>query len=158
VERAPPRGASIALRWRNTGSIVDYQWLVVRSARLRLDLRPGGPVPLPLHDTTIAVPRFNNAAGQVTVLTSRTRRAGTGTSQRLLLEYRGHLLGSSTFSPAEEPHRWTLGLSAASSSDRTAGTITIAHDGGYGNVAAKSVALDVATGFSFDTPGLYKPL
>ena len=39
-----------------------------------------------------------------------------------------------------------------------AGTITIAHDGGYGNLAVKSVALEPATGFSFDTPGLYKPL
>ena len=38
------------------------------------------------------------------------------------------------------------------------GTITIAHDGGYGNLAVKAVALEPSTGFSFDTPGLYKPL
>jgi len=38
------------------------------------------------------------------------------------------------------------------------GTITVAHDGGYGNLAIKSVALEPSTGFSFDTPGLYKPI
>jgi hypothetical protein len=39
----------------------------------------------------------------------------------------------------------------------TSGSITIVHDSGYGDLSAKSVALEPATGFSFDTQGRYKP-
>jgi hypothetical protein len=36
------------------------------------------------------------------------------------------------------------------------GTITIAHTAGFGGMAVKSVALEPATGFSFDTLGTYR--
>jgi hypothetical protein len=34
------------------------------------------------------------------------------------------------------------------------GAVTIAHDGRYGDLTAKTVALEPATGFSFDSPAL----
>jgi hypothetical protein len=34
------------------------------------------------------------------------------------------------------------------------GSITVTHDGGYGELAGKTVALEPSTGFSFDTPML----
>ena len=37
------------------------------------------------------------------------------------------------------------------------GSVTIAHDGGYGALAGKAVALEPATGFSFDSPMSPKP-
>ena len=37
------------------------------------------------------------------------------------------------------------------------GSITIAHDGGYGALAGKALALEPATGFSFDSPMLPRP-
>ena len=37
-----------------------------------------------------------------------------------------------------------------------AGSLTIAHDGAYGSLNVKAVALEPATGFSFDTPGVYR--
>jgi hypothetical protein len=33
-----------------------------------------------------------------------------------------------------------------------AGTITVSHDGRYGDLAGKTVALEPSTGFSFDSP------
>jgi hypothetical protein len=36
------------------------------------------------------------------------------------------------------------------------GSITIAHDGPYGSLNIKAVALEPSTGFSFDTPGVYR--
>jgi len=33
-----------------------------------------------------------------------------------------------------------------------AGSITVSHDGPYGGIAGKTVALEPATGFSFDSP------
>ena len=38
------------------------------------------------------------------------------------------------------------------------GTITIAHDGRYGDLAGKSVALEPATGFSFDSPMMWRSI
>jgi len=40
---------------------------------------------------------------------------------------------------------------------RQSGHITVAHDGGYGGLVIKAVALEPTTGFSFDTPGVYVP-
>jgi hypothetical protein len=34
------------------------------------------------------------------------------------------------------------------------GTVTVAHDGRHGDLAGKGVALEPATGFSFDSPML----
>ena len=34
------------------------------------------------------------------------------------------------------------------------GSVTIANDGRYGDLSAKTVALEPATGFSFDSPAL----
>ena len=38
-----------------------------------------------------------------------------------------------------------------------AGSITVKHDGGYGALAGKTVALEPSTGFSFDSPMLPRP-
>jgi hypothetical protein len=37
------------------------------------------------------------------------------------------------------------------------GSITVAHDGPYGGLAGKAVALEPGTGFSFDSPLIAKP-
>jgi hypothetical protein len=37
------------------------------------------------------------------------------------------------------------------------GTATVTHDGPYGALAGKAVALEPAIGCSFDTPLLYRP-
>jgi hypothetical protein len=37
------------------------------------------------------------------------------------------------------------------------GSASIAHDGGWGGLAAKGVAVEPATGFTFDTPATTLP-
>jgi hypothetical protein len=37
------------------------------------------------------------------------------------------------------------------------GSITVSHDGGYGALTGKAVALESATGFSFDSPMAPRP-
>lgn len=39
----------------------------------------------------------------------------------------------------------------------TTGTITVGHDARYGDLAGKTVALEPATGFSFDTQMVPRP-
>jgi hypothetical protein len=159
-------GASVALRWQNTSTAgpfgMVFEWLRVRSGNCALACGPEDQYRFRFFDTTIAVPRFNNASGQVTVLivqniTSWIRPiAGTVYFWDAGGALPGHLLGSSTFSLLGND-ALVLNTTTVPGVAGQGGTITISHDGGYGNLAVKAVALEAATGFSFDSPGLYKP-
>lgn len=158
-------GASVALRWQNTSTAGTFgthlEWLRVRSANCGLACGPEDQYRLRFLDTTIAVPRFNNSSGQVTVLivqnTTSWIRPIAGT---VYFWAAGGafpaLLGSTTFSLVAND-ALVLNTGTVPGVDGQAGTITISHDGGYGNLAVKAVALEPSTGFSFDSPGLYKP-
>ena len=63
----------------------------------------------------------------------------------------GGLLGSHPFSL---PPRQTLVLNSSTvpGVSGQGGAVTVTHDGPYGGLAGKAVALELATGFSFDTP------
>jgi hypothetical protein len=47
-----------------------------------------------------------------------------------------------------------LVLNTANSVNGVSGSMTVVHDGRYGDLSGKSVALEIATGFSFDSPML----
>ncbi len=107
------------------------------------------------RETTISVGRFNNAGSQVTVLLSQNPTESTINATYFYWSTGGALLQTGTLS---------LGAKALNVFNTTSfgalagvgGSITIAHDGPYGSLNVKSVALEPATGFSFDTPGVYK--
>jgi len=108
------------------------------------------------YETTYAIPRFNNSAtqGTVVVLQNRSSRAVAGhlnfwdasgallLAQPFSLAPRGTLAQNATILPA------LLGRS---------GSITVSSDGGYGDLTGKAVALEPATGFSFDSPLVPRP-
>ncbi len=48
-------------------------------------------------------------------------------------------------------------ISAAAAAPGISGSIRVTHDGRFGDLQGKSVALEPATGFSFDTPMVFKP-
>jgi hypothetical protein len=111
-------------------------------------------------DTTVAVPRYNNAAGQVTVLIIQNPDSTTVVGTAYLWPGAGgtpvtnypFLLG---------PHAAAvvnLATVNGGAANGTAGTLTITNNARYGALAVKAVALEPATGFSFDSPGLYKPV
>jgi len=66
----------------------------------------------------------------------------------------GALAGNSAFTLA--PHG-SLSLNTASVVPGTGGTITVPNDGQYGELSGKAVAIEPATGFTFDTPLLARP-
>ena len=111
-------------------------------------------------ETTIAVPRYNNFGGQTTVLIIQN-------TEEVSVSGHARLWTASGGSTPVTTVAFTLGARQASVvnlasvnggvANGTAGTITITHDGRYGQLAVKAVALEPATGFSFDSPGLYKP-
>ena len=109
-----------------------------------------------LNETTYSVPRFNNAAGQTTVLilynVSEFITAGT----IHLFNGAGALLGQLGFALAPNAHM-VLNTGTIPGGAGVAGVIRISHNGRYGSLSGKTVALEPSTGFSFDTPLVAKP-
>jgi len=151
-------GYSTALRWQNTGTTFDQQYLRVQSQFCAVSCLASDQYHIRFYETTVSIPRFNNASGQVTVLiiqnsTSWTRDiAGTAYFHNAA----GTLLGSTTFSLAANA-ALVLNTATVPGVAGVGGTIKVAHDGGYGNLAMKAVALEPATGFSFDSPMGHRP-
>jgi hypothetical protein len=103
------------------------------------------------YETTYTIPRFNNSGTQITVLILQNPRSHAISGTIYFWNGAGALLGSSAFTLSGKA---TLVLSTASVSGvaGASGAITIAHDGGYGDLSGKTVALEPATGLSFDSP------
>jgi hypothetical protein len=102
------------------------------------------------YDTTCAVARFNNSATQITVMVLQNTTSSAITGHYYLWSPAGVLLNpaSNTFSLAGNAtfvRNTTLDAAGAS------GSITVTNDNGYGAVAGKAVAVEPATGFTFDT-------
>lgn len=98
--------------------------------------------------------RFNNSGTQVSVLLIQNHRATGHSGTAYFWNASGALVGSSPFTLTPKALQV---VNTATSAAGQAGSITIVHDAGYGGLAVKSVALEPATGFSFDTPGTYLP-
>jgi hypothetical protein len=151
-------GFSSALRWQNTSTAIDQQFLRVESAFCGTDCGAEHQYHIRFYETTVSVPRFNNAGGQVTVLIVQNSTGWTRPIAGTVYFHNaaGTLVGSTTFSlPANAA--LVLNTGTVPGVAGVSGTIKVAHDDGYGNLAIKSVALEPATGFSFDSPGVYKP-
>ena len=151
-------GRSVALRWQNASSTVFANYLVAQSASCGITCGTEDQYHIRFYDTTVAVPRFNNASGQVTVLiiqhAAELPRPIAGTV--FFYNAVGAVVGSSTFNLGQDAVL-VLNTATVPGAAGVGGAIKIAHDGGYGSLAVKSVALEPATGFSFDSPGLYVP-
>ena len=143
-------GASVSLRWQNTTA------LTIVNQHIRVD----GSCPavcgaedvyqVQALETTYSIPRFNNAGSQSTVLLLQNPA-----------EYAvaGHIWFWDTAGTGLGVHPFGLGPKRALVLNTTTvpgvagqgGTITISHDGRYGDLAGKAVALEPSTGFSFDS-------
>lgn len=159
LQSAPAAGTGTARRlaWHNTtASAVSNQGLRVRSSGCTTECGADDTFRVRAWETTYTVPRFNNAGTQATVLVvqNATDRAVAG--RAYFWSASGALLGSHPFSLAP---RAALVLNTASVAGVAGqgGSVTVAHDGGYGALAGKAVALEPSTGFSFDSPMSPRP-
>ena len=100
------------------------------------------------YETTLAMPRLNTTGGQATFVILQNRSNHVVSGNLWLWSPSGYLLHT--------PQAFTLGPRALEVvqpiTGPVAGSMTVTHDGGYGELAAKAVSLDPGTGFSFDTP------
>ncbi len=150
--QAAGSGPARSLRWLNTtGTMVDAELVRVQSASCTTACGPDDEYRLRAYETTYSVPRFNNAGSQITVVVLQNptgqpveaRVAFWSPAGALLLEHAVTLPahGSASVNTAS-----LAGLSGQG------GSVTVAHDAPYGALAGKTVALEPATGFAFDSP------
>jgi hypothetical protein len=107
-------------------------------------------------DTTYFLPRFNNGNGQVTVLLIQNTTSLPVNVNVYFYTAGGTLLHTATAAvPVRGLH--VMNTSALPALAGASGSVSIAHDGGWGGLAAKAVAVEPATGFTFYTPATTLP-
>lgn len=143
-------GHARSLRFRNNQSLpANHQFIRVRSGSCTTECGADDVYRLRAYETTYAVPRFNNTGTQVTVLTLQNPTDYTIRGTSFFWDATGAAIDSSPFTLAP---RALLVLQTQNIAPATSGSITISHDGRYGDLAGKAMGLEPATGFSFDTP------
>jgi hypothetical protein len=149
-------GSARALRWQRRLATADTRPFVrVRSTGCTTACGADDIYRLRSYETTATIPRFNNSATQVTVVLLQNPTDGPVEANIDFWSTGGSLLATAPVSLA--PH--ALGVVNAASIAALAGqagSITVTHDGPYAALAGKAVALEPATGFSFDSPLGYK--
>jgi hypothetical protein len=140
-------GYSQHLAWDNAGAAVN------NSARVNSTDCPGcdtnDQYRIRFYDTTCAIARFNNSGTQITVMVVQNTTSGTVNGHYYLWNPTGVLQNpaSNTFTLAPNAtFVRNTSLDAAGS-----GSVTVTNDSGYGALAGKAVAVEPATGFTFDT-------
>ena len=145
-------GYSRSLRFRNTtATAADGQFVRVTSGSCTTDCDASDVYRIRSYETTYAVPRFNNSGTQITVLVVQNPADYAIAGSVYFWNLSGSLLATQSFSL---PGKQTLVLNTntVSGASGASGAITVSHNGRYGDLAGKTVALEPATGFSFDTP------
>jgi opacity protein-like surface antigen len=147
-------GQARSLWWANASASPMVDLVRVQGADCSTACKARSRYRMRAYETTISVPRFNNSGTQVTVLLIQNTLAIARSGTVYFWNATGTQSGSQAFSLA--PHALQV-MNTGTIVPSVSGSITIVHDAGYGGLSAKAVVLEPATGFSFDTPGTYKP-
>ena len=144
-------GSSRSLRWRNNGpTTIDNQTIRVRSAGCTTDCGPDDIYRLRAYETTCAVPRFNNSGTQVTVLVLQNPTDYPISGEVYFLDLSGTVAGTHSFTLGPKAGL-VLNTATVPGVGGASGSLTVAHDGRYGDLTGKTVALEPSTGLSFDS-------
>jgi uncharacterized repeat protein (TIGR01451 family) len=154
---APGTGHAVRLAIENAtdGALVD-EVVRVRSTGCGVDCGPDDVYRIRARETTATIPRFNNTATQATVLLLQNREPTAIDGHVWFWSPAGTLLASRSFALAPRGS-FVLATAALPGLSGSSGSITVTHDGPYGALAGKAVALEPATGFAFDAPLSVRP-
>jgi hypothetical protein len=122
----------------------------VRSAQCSTDCGPDDAYRIRAYETTYTVPRFNNSGTQVTVLVLSNPTSYPIAGEVYFWGASGAQVAVHPFAMAPEA-TLVLNTSTVPGAGGVGGAITVAHDGHYGDLLGKTVALEPSTGFSFDS-------
>lgn len=150
-------GSTRSLRWTNANaSEVNDQFVRIASQGCGPSCGADDQYRVRMYETTSSVPRFNNAGSQITVLVLQNPTVNAVTGTAYFWNSAGALLGSTPVS-VNARSAMVLNTSTVPGANGQSGTITVSHNGGFGGLVGKTVALEPSTGFSFDTPLLVRP-
>jgi hypothetical protein len=137
-------GFSSSVRWIAAADAQDY----IRTQAVQ---QFGPDYDLQFFDTSYLIPRFNNSGTQVTVLLVQNGSRFVVNAQVHFYNSAGTLLHSQ---PLTLPVQGNVVLNTATipALQNVSGTAVVAHTAPYGMLSGKAVALEPATGFTFDTP------
>jgi hypothetical protein len=148
-------GSSVSLRWATASpTIVDDERIRVQSGGCT-DLCGSEDVyTLRALETTASIARYNNSSSQVTLLVLQNTGAAPVTGTVRFWDTTGAAAGQQAFTLAANA---SLVLNSSTVAPGSGGSVTIAHDGAYGQLSGKAISVEPDTGFTFDTPLLYRP-
>jgi len=147
-------GFTRSLRWINgTAAEVNNQTVRVQSGQCTTDCGPDDVYFIRGYETTYSIPRFNNFGTQSTVLLLQNPTNYTINGVIYFWDTAGIQVANSPFTLGPKQVQ-VLITSTVPGANGIGGSVTITNDGRYGDLSAKTVALEPATGFSFDSPAL----
>lgn len=152
------------LRWIADTSPYESDWQYIQVTSGDVSATSASQYTIKAYDTTMYCPRWNNYGTQGTVLIMQKSGAGTfgydettgeavDTSCTATVYWyceTGGIAATSTVT-LEPNNTVVLATPSISGLPGKKGSVQIAHDCGYGGIQAKAVAMEPATGFSFDT-------
>jgi hypothetical protein len=147
-----------SLRWQNTtASVVDTERVRVGNSTCPTSCTTNDAYRIRAYETTLAIPRFNQSGSQVSVVILQNPTSYVISGHLYFWSAAGSLLNGTglafTLAPKGALIQSGGGVPGVPG---TSGTITVSHDGRYGDLAGKVVALEPATGFSFDSPAILR--
>jgi uncharacterized repeat protein (TIGR01451 family) len=144
-------GPSRSLRWANTSSVIeDSHYVRVRSQSCGSDCGPDDVYRLRSFETTYTIPRFNNSSTQVTVVIVQNRGNDVVSGRLYFWSAAGTLLHEQPFGLGPRA-LLSLNTATVAALQGQSGSVTLAADAQYAMLAGKAVALEPATGLSFDS-------
>lgn len=146
----------LTLSWQNNAAGYRDDLVRVGGAACTLTCTTDDQYRIRAYDTTAAIPRFNNAGTQVTVLILQNPAEYTIVGTAWFWSAPGALLGERPFTLGPK-QALVLATASVSGAAGQSGTVTVSHTGRYGDLAGKTVALEPSSGYSFDTPMLWRP-
>jgi uncharacterized repeat protein (TIGR01451 family) len=145
-------GPAVSLRWENrTSGTTVNQHIRIASGGCTVSCGPDDTYRVRLYETTYAGSRFNNAGAQVTILILQNAGDTPVAAQATFWNAAGSLIGISTLTVGAR-QSVSVNTSTVPGLSGQSGALTVTHDGRYGQLAGKAVALEPSTGFAFDTP------
>src|SRR5262245_59745052 len=149
-------GFSKRLAWANTTGFSETSYMRVGNASCGSVCDSADQYTISSHETTISLARFNNAGSQITVPLTQNASDVVINASFFYWSTTGTLLQEGLLAGFPARNLNVFNTTSFAALMGVGGHITIAHNGPYGGLNVKGVALEPATGFSFDTPGVYR--
>ena len=154
IQQSLPVGLdfSRSMRWANdTATEVSDQFIRILTGVCGPNCGPDDVYQIHAFETTYSIPRFNNVGTQVTVLLLQNPTNYPISGTVYFWDSAGAPIANTPFTLAAKAVNV---LNTATIAPGAGGAVTVTHDGRYGDLSGKTVALEPATGFSFDSPML----